>query len=112
LVIAFDKEASTPKSQSRIKKFEDAFEAFANQEVIAAGKKIPRYELLRRYCSHHLEPAVNRDRQGNALSFATANFNSTQFPQFWAASPVQHFGETEKVVGFPIIREKYRKALW
>ena len=111
LVIAFDKEASTPKSQSRIKKFEDAFEAFANQETIAAGKEILRYELLRRYCSQHLEPAVNRDRQGNALSFATANFQSTQFPQFWAASPVQHFGETEKAVGFPVIRKKYRKAL-
>lgn len=111
LVLGFDKKASTPKSQSRIKKFEEAFETFADQEMITAGAEIPRYELLRRFCSRHLEPDVKRDRQGNALPFARANFQSAQFPQFWAKSPVQHFGETEKVVGFPIIRAKYRKAL-
>lgn len=110
-VLAFDKDASTPKTQSRIKKFEEAFKLFADQEMITAGEEIPRYELLRRFCSRHLEPALNRDQQGNALPFASANFNSAQFPQFWAMSPVQHFGETEKKVGFPIIREKYRRKL-
>ncbi|MCX7565090.1 hypothetical protein OS189_01875 [Sulfitobacter sp. F26169L] len=81
-MIAFDKETSTPKSQSRIKKYE---EAFVNQEIVSAGKVNPRYELLRRYCSKHLEPAVKQDRQGNALSFATANFKSAQFPKFFGS---------------------------
>ena len=111
LVIAFDKEASTPKSQSRVKKFEEAFEAFAYQEEIKAGEEIPRYELLRRFCACYLKPAVKRDPHGNTFPFVGANFRSDQFPQFWAKSPVQHFGETEKVVGFPIIRAKYRNAL-
>jgi hypothetical protein len=110
-VLAFDQEASTPKTQSRIKKFEETFETFADQEMITAGEELPSYELLRRFCSRHLEPAINQDRQGNPLPYASANFNSAQFPQFWAKSPVQHFGETEKKVGFPIIREKYRRKL-
>lgn len=111
MVVAFDKEATTPTTQARIKKFDKAFEHFSEQEIVKAGVDVPRYELLRRFCSRFLEPAVNFDRQGNAQPFSAANFQSAQFPQFWAKSPVQHFGETEKAVGFPIIRKKYRKSL-
>lgn len=111
VVVAFDKEASTPKTQTRIKKFDEAFKDFADREILQAGIDIPRYELLARFCSRFLKPAINTDRFGNAYPFATATFLSKQFPQFWAASPVQHFGETEKKVGFPIIRKEYRTKL-
>lgn len=110
-VVSFDKKASTPKTWSRIKKFEQHFAAFEEQELAAGAGELPKYEMLRRFCSAKLATSVGRDRQGNALPFPIANFQSAQFPQFWAKSPVQHFGETEKTVGFPIVRSKYRQSL-
>ena len=32
-------------------------------------------------------------------------------PQVWIRSPAQHYGETQKVVGFPVLRKKYRDPL-
>lgn len=110
-VMSFDKEASTPTNQSRIRKFEKAFEEFSEIEIRMAGEEIPRWELLRRFCAAGLTPAVKSDSQNGAQPFSFANFQSAQFPKFWASSPVQHYGETEKTVGFPVLRSKYRKQL-
>ncbi|HLS19418.1 MAG TPA: hypothetical protein VK090_06375, partial [Paracoccaceae bacterium] len=111
LVLSFDKEASTPQNQARIKQFEALFTDFADQEIAACGSDISEYELLRRFCDHYLTPAVQHDQKGNARPFPISNFQSAQFPQLWVRSPVQHFGETNKIVGFPILRSKYRQAL-
>jgi len=110
-VMSFDKEASTPTNQSRIRKFEKAFEQFAEIETEMAGEVLPRWELLRRFCAAGLLPSVKTDSRGGVHPFPIANFQSAQFPQFWANSPVQHYGETEKTVGFPVLRSKYRKRL-
>lgn len=108
LVLSFDKEATTPKTQQRIRAFEASLNAFAG---FSAGDEISNHEMLRRFCSAHLMPAVQLDRQGVPSPFPISNFQSAQFPRHWVRSPVQHFGETEKCVGFPIIRKKYRAAL-
>lgn len=92
-------------------KFEEDFPVFADQGMVRAGEEIPKYKLLRHFCSCRLKPAFNRVEQNNACPLANPNFQSAQFPQCWAKSPVQHFGETEKAVGLPIIRAKYRKAV-
>jgi len=105
-VMSFDKEASTPTNQSRIKKFEKAFEEFGEIQTRIVGEELPRWELLRRFCAAGLMPAVKTDSQDAVHPFPIANFQSAQFPQFWASSPVQHYGETEKTVGFPVLRSK------
>lgn len=79
-VLSFDKEASTPKTRSRIAKFADDFDRFARQEEAAATEEIPRDEMLRRYCSAGLTASVGRDRFGNAFPYPIANFQPAQFP--------------------------------
>ncbi len=54
---------------------------------------------------------METDIQDGVRPFPIANFQSAQFPQFLASSPVQHYGETEKTVAFPVLRLKYRKRL-
>lgn len=48
---------------------------------------------------------------GGKKPFPIANFQSEQFPSRWMRSPVQYFGETDKIVGFPMRRKKYRGQL-
>ena len=59
----------------------------------------------------YLMTKFGEDRFGKKYSLTTANFQSLQYPQVWIKSPVQHYGETNKVVGFPVLRKKYRAEL-
>lgn len=110
-VISFDKAASTPKTNRRIADFQAAFEAFKAHAALAASEEISDYKLLTQFCAGGLTPAVSVDRSEKRTPFPIANFRSAQFPQLWVRSPVQIFGETQKVVGFPLIRKEYRRQM-
>jgi hypothetical protein len=110
-IIKFDKKASTPLSNKRIREFRDDFEEFIRAASGTAGDDVPRYELLQRYCSAKMKNDYGLDRFDTPYAFQIANFQSIQFPQVWIKSPVQHFGETDKAVGFPVLRKCYRDKL-
>ncbi len=110
-VISFDKEASVPKSAARIADFKAGLHRFKASAALPQGASVTDYDLLEQFCAQGLSTAVHTDRQGNASPFCIANFQSSQFPQIWVRSSVQHFGETEKVIGFPVIRSKYRSQM-
>ncbi|MEZ5721684.1 MAG: hypothetical protein R3D59_08450 [Paracoccaceae bacterium] len=110
-VISFDKEASSPKNKTRIADFKADLEVFKRAEKSKGVNDVPDYEMLERFCADRLSTAYNEAPDGTRSSFTIANFQSKQFPQTWIRSPVQHFGETQKVVGFPVLRKKYRTQL-
>lgn len=110
-VISFDKTASTPTANRRINDFQNAFDAFRAASDLPANREMTDFELLARFCADGMTPAVRVDQNGCLTPFPISNFRSSQFPQMWLRSPVQTFGETQKVVGFPLIRKKYRHDL-
>lgn len=111
IVISFDKKASNPINAVRIADFKDAFETFKDNRLSNSKEDIPNYKLLEMFCAQYLATKFGTDRFGGKYEFATENFQSLQYPQVWIQSPVQHYGETNKVIGFPVLRKKYRTKL-
>lgn len=109
-VISFDKKASTPVSRQRQLDFKDDFERFKAAWLKTNPQDVSDYDLLQLYCAQNMTAAFKFDA-GGKKPFPIANFQSEQFPSLWMRSPVQHFGETNKIVGFPMLRKKYRGQL-
>ena len=110
MIIKFDKKASTPVSNKRKKDFQEDLDKFA-AALLSSGEELARYEILQRYCSINLRSNYVLDRFNTPHPIQISNFQSIQFPQVWIKSPVQQFGETEKSVGFPLLRKEYRRKL-
>ena len=110
-VISFDKEVSAPKSKERMSRFTEALEAFKETARATLGDDISDRELLEHYCTKRMSTSCIEGRNGTKHSHAIPNFQSRQFPQVWIQTPAQYFGETQKVVGFPVLRKKYRDPL-
>ncbi len=110
-VISFDKEVSAPKSKERMARFTEGLETFRERARATLGDDISDRELLERYCTKRMSTAYIEGRNGIKYSHAIANFQSRQFPQVWIKSSAQYFGETQKVVGFPVLRKKYRDPM-
>uniref|UniRef100_A4WWK7 Uncharacterized protein n=1 Tax=Cereibacter sphaeroides (strain ATCC 17025 / ATH 2.4.3) TaxID=349102 RepID=A4WWK7_CERS5 len=111
LVISFDKEVSSPKTKARMAQFRKELEDYKTQVRAAVGDEITDREVLEHFCTDRMTTAVMEDRNGVPYPYSIANFRSRQFPQIWIRSPAQYFGETQKVVGFPVIRKEYRDPL-
>lgn len=110
-VISFDKNATTNTTNSRIEAYEEKFAAFKKQAALSSPEMPNDQELLSLFCAQQMRVATREDPRGNPLPFQNLNFISSQFPQVWVRSPAQIQGETEKVVGFPVLRSKYRQPL-
>lgn len=110
-VISFDKNVSDPMNAVRIASFKDMFEVFKSSLPNETQENTSDYKLLEMFCASSLMTKVKVDPNGNISPFGIANFQSPQFPQVWVKSSVQHYGETNKVVGFPVLRKKYREKL-
>jgi len=109
-VLSFDKTSSKPVSKQREDDFQEDLEIFKQAWRRAHPDEISDYELLRLYCAQKMKPAMKKAGSG-VKPFPIVNFQSEQFPALWIRSPVQHYGETNKVVGFPLLRKEYRKKL-
>lgn len=107
-VITFDKTVSKPKTQTRIGIFNDELKVFRKNW---RGPKLSNYDMLREFCAENMRVAVGAGKKGEPTPFPISNFQGKQFPQIWLRSPAQIFGETDKVIGFPILRREYRKRL-
>lgn len=110
-VISFDKNASTPTTNRRTDAYDEKFDEFKKTAALALPDQTSKSEFLTLFCAQEMSVEVGQDRHGNPKPFPIWNFASSQFPQIWIKSPAQIQGETEKVVGFPVIRSKYRKQL-
>lgn len=112
LVIHFKKTAKKPERQAKAHQFSKAFEAFRYQKQHPdVDPQTPIYTALRRFIEVNQTAAFKSDRSGGSRPYPIENFRSKQFPKLWVKSPVQLAGEIDKVVGFPIVREKYRHML-
>jgi hypothetical protein len=110
-VISFDKDVSAPKSKARMAQFKEALEEYKDRVRASASDEISDRELLEQFCAERLSTAFTETHNGMKIPFSSAAFHSLQFPQIWIRSPAQYFGETQKVVGFPLLRRKYRGPL-
>lgn len=110
-VISFDKNASTTTTNNRTDAYEEKFEEFKRQIALNTQEMPDDYELLTLFCALEMSVATGRDAQGNPIPFPISNFASSQFPQTWLRSPAQIQGETQKVIGFPVLRKKYREPM-
>lgn len=58
-----------------------------------------------------MTPAISSTRGGKCGPAHGATFESRAFPQLWIKSPAEIAGETQKIVGFPILSHRYRSRL-
>lgn len=110
-LFSFDKKAPSPVNPVRIANFKEVFAAFKAAIPPNPDHEHPICKPLEMFCAQCLAAMFGIDPGGARYPFAIANFRSSQYPQVWVKSPVQHSGETEKVVGFPGLRKKYRAKL-
>tara|TARA_R110002049_G_scaffold234480_2_gene407709 strand:- start:180 stop:1196 length:1017 start_codon:yes stop_codon:yes gene_type:complete len=110
-VMNFDKNALEPENSRRATAFKAAFDTFKMRAHASGQAQTSNYTLLSQYCASTMTPAFNRDPNGHLTPFPITNFRSAQFPQMRVRSGVEIHGETRKVVGFPVIRKKYRQKL-
>jgi hypothetical protein len=68
--------------------------------------------IRRAYIADRMQTATGFDRtKGQAAPFPSPNYQQGYMPSIWIRSPVQSAGETEKVIGFPLIRSSLREAI-
>jgi hypothetical protein len=103
-VITYDKTAKKPAILRRTAEFQDAFRSFRQ-----ANPKLEAWEALHIWTEQRLVPAFRQDADGNETgAFPISNFATRAAPPLWLHSPIQAAGETNKVVGFPILSPRYR----
>lgn len=108
LAIAFDKEATKPKVQHRVGVFRSNLAQFRQSY---AGQDVSDWEMLELFVEHSMTPATSSTRSGAPGPAHGATFESRAFPQLWISSPAEIAGETQKIVGFPILSPRYRSRL-
>lgn len=113
LVMTFDKDATKPEIVDRVKTYRDALTAFADAEQ-KAGRYDPdtmKFGPVRR--AFIAQTMTTRTRPGAAgpLPYPSSNYQQGFMPRIWIDSPIQASGETEKVVGFPLVRSDMRAKL-
>jgi hypothetical protein len=103
-VVTFDKAAKKPETVRRTALYNEAFRAFREE-----NPELDPWEALHLWTMSRLVPALRVDADGNEIgAFPISNFASKAIPALWLRSPVQVAGETNKVVGFPILSPRYR----
>lgn len=58
-----------------------------------------------------MSTAIIKAPDGTRTPHSIVNFRSRQFPQVWIRSPAECYGETKKVVGFPVLGRSNRDPL-
>ncbi|WP_333834289.1 hypothetical protein [Rubrimonas sp.] len=114
LAMTFDKNATKPTVQARVAAFKSALNTFvddlraADPIVEAAMTNSAR---LRAFVAAGMTNAIGVVRGGAARPYPSDSYRQAFMPAIWIASPLQTAGETNKVVGFPLLRRERRQAL-
>ena len=114
VAMSFDKNATKPTIQERMAEFRQEYDAFLDRLRAAdpvAEAAMTEGQRKRAFVAEKMKTAVDRDRFGTASPMSTTNYSQRHMPQLWIASPLQTSGETEKVVGFPLVRRTLRGHL-
>jgi hypothetical protein len=109
LAMTFDKNAIKPVVQDRVAAFKSALEAFTTETRAAdpaAAAEMTNRDMLRAFIADQMTNAFRTDRNGVSRPYPTDNFRQPFMPSIWIASPMQTAGETNKLVGFPLLRRK------
>ncbi len=102
-VISFDKAAKKPTVLRRTARFKNAFGAF-----MQANPDLAPWQALEQWTAQNLRAEAKADEKGRVHPFPNPNFASKAWPSLWLRSPIHVAGETDKVVGFPILSPRYR----
>ena len=108
------KEASKPKITDRVAKYRKGLTAFIKAEATAGRldtTKKHAAKAQRSFIAAMMSNAHDHDRSGQATPRQGTNYQVPSFPQLWLRSPIPDAGETEKVVGFPIVPRDLRQRL-
>jgi hypothetical protein len=112
LAMTFDKEVKKPTMLARVADYKKDFAAFIAVQV-AAGVIDPTAMTLsaqrRAYIADRMSTVYRM--QGSKAPYPSSNYQQGFMPQIWIRSPIQSAGETEKVVGFPLLRSDLRREL-
>lgn len=114
VAMTFDKTATKPVVQARVTAFKGALKAFIGRLRAAdpaAEAAMTNGDRLRAFVADQMTTAVGVDRTGAPRPYPSDNFRQPFMPSVWIASPMQTAGETNKVVGFPLLRRERRQAL-
>lgn len=110
-VISFEKNMKKPAIQAAESAYTTAFRKFREERGSEDPEKpTPIWYLLQQFIFERMVPALG-ETDGSPDLYPISNFQGRQFPALWLHSPVQYAGEINKVVGFPIVRGKYRETL-
>jgi hypothetical protein len=110
--MTFDKEVKKPTMMARVADYKKDFDAFIKAPA-AAGMIDPTTMSTaaqrRAYIADRMR-TLYRVR-GSKAPYQSSNYQQGFMPQIWIRSPIQSAGETEKVVGFPLLRSSLRGEL-
>ncbi|MBP1805317.1 hypothetical protein [Rubellimicrobium aerolatum] len=114
IAMTFDKEVPKPEMESRVPAYKADLKRFIqalrNADPVAEAA-MTNGERLRAFNAAKMETAVLRDRFGTACPVQSSNFQQPFMPMIWLRSPLQTAGETNKIVGFPLMRSARRQEL-
>lgn len=113
LAMSFDKEVKKPEMLARIAAYKKDFDAFIAAQVAAKAldpKTMSLSAQRRAYIADRMR-TVYSTRMGPNTPYQNGSYRQGFMPQLWIASPVQSAGETNRVVGFPLLRSSLRAEL-
>lgn len=110
LVVSFDKTATKPQIEARTKMFAQALIAHRDAMAQARGAEVAYDEACLDYIDVHLT-TVTRGTLSAPEPWPLTFFQRSAYPQVWVRSPIQSSGETNKIVGMPIVRRDMRHRL-
>ena len=113
LAMTFDKEVKKPTMLSRVADYKADFDAFIKDEVVAKRIDPATMSLSaqrRAYISDRMNVVYRSNGKSNR-PYQSSNYQQAFMPQIWIRSPIQSGGETEKIVGFPLLRSGLRQEM-
>lgn len=110
LVVSFDKTATKPQIETRTKMFARSLTAHRAAMERWRGREVAYDEACLDYIDIHMS-TVTRGTPSTPEPWPLTFFQRSAYPQVWVRSPIQSSGETNKIVGMPIVRRDMRQRL-
>ncbi len=114
IAMTFDKGVKKPEMLARIEAFRKRFAAFTwrfHDRDPSATDGMTNADYMRAFIAEEMRTKVRVDPDGVCSPYPGSNYRAKHMPQVWIASPMQNAGETNRIVGFPLIRKDLRRDL-
>lgn len=110
LVVSFDKAAKKPQIEARTRMFARALTAHRDAMAVQRGSAVAYDEACLDYIDLHMT-TVTGGTASKPAQWPQTYLQRSAYPKVWVRSPIQSSGETNKIVGMPIVRRDMRKRL-